>query len=217
MLYAQTDAESASPEPEIQLRDGNTVQSVVPAPQINSEEQNIRIGGDETGDATDATANAGLSTFFLILRLVVVLLAVTLAIYGVVFFLKKLSRTTARQGQFVKVLASVSLGANKAAHVIAVGSKAWLVGDTENGGVSLIAELTDQETIDAMLLEDSRRNAEIARKAGFTNLFRSVSGHNTGALSAETGAGNDKTTGAAVTGPTADRLRKTRERLQDMQ
>ncbi|MDR2793393.1 MAG: flagellar biosynthetic protein FliO [Treponema sp.] len=188
----------------------------VPIPQINSEEQNIRIGGDETDDAT---ANAGLSTFLFILRLVLVLAAVTAAIYGIVFLLKKVSRTSTLRGRFVKVLASVSLGANKAAHVIAVGSKAWLVGDTENGGVSLIAELTDQETIDAMLLEDSRRTAESARKAGFTNLFRSVVGRKAGALPSETAAGKagkDGTTGNAA-GPTADRLRKTRERLQEMQ
>ncbi|MDR2783043.1 MAG: flagellar biosynthetic protein FliO [Treponema sp.] len=175
-------------------------------PQISDEEQ-IPIGGDET---VDASANGGLSTFFFILRLVLTLAAVAAAIYGLVFLLKKIARPATRQERFVKVLASAALGPNKSIHVIAVGSKAWLVGDTENGGVSLIAELTDQETVDAMLLENSRQNTENAGKVGFANLFRNVMESKTGV------AGKSETSGEAVA-PTADRLRKTRERLQEMQ
>jgi flagellar protein FliO/FliZ len=193
-LYAQTDS--------------GAVERTASDPQISDEEQSILIGGDEVGGAA---ANGGLSTFFLILRLVVALAAVAAAIYGIVFFLKKISRPSTQQGRFVKVLASAALGPNKAVHVIAVGSKAWLVGDTENGGVSLIAELTDQETVDAMILGDSRRSAESAGKTGFANLFRNVVGSKAGA----TGKNDaDRETAAA---PTADRLRKTRERLQEMQ
>ncbi|MDR0708308.1 MAG: flagellar biosynthetic protein FliO [Treponema sp.] len=191
-LYAQTDFEAAD--------------RTAGALQISDEEQ-ILISGDES---VDTAANGGLSTFFLILRLVLALTLVAVAIYGIVFFLKKISRPSIQQGRFVKVLASAALGPNKAVHVIAVGGKAWLVGDTENGGVSLIAELTDQETVDAMILEDSRRNAESAGKAGFTNLFSNVLGSKAGA------AGKNETAGEA-SAPTAERLRKTRERLQEMQ
>ncbi|MDR1220261.1 MAG: flagellar biosynthetic protein FliO [Treponema sp.] len=212
-LYAQTDGEVEfsgveESEQEIQSRDSGVAERTEGVLQINDEEQSIFIGGDE---AEAATANGGLSTFFLILRLVLVLALVAAAIYGIVFFLKKIARPVTQQGRFVKVLASAALGPNKAVHVIAIGAKAWLVGDTENGGVSLIAELTDQETVDAMLLEDSKRNAESAGKTGFANLFRALVESKTGATT-----GKKETTGEAVA-PTADRLRKTRERLQEMQ
>lgn len=187
--------------------DSVAVEDATDASQINDEEQ-IFIGGDEVDDAT---ANGGLSTFLLILRLVLALALVAAAIYGIVFFLKKIARPETQQGRFVKVLASAALGTNKAVHVIAVGAKAWLVGDTENGGVSLIAELTDQETIDAMLLEDSRRNAENAGKTGFANLFSNVLGSKAGVT------GKNETADETAAAPTADRLRKTRERLQEMQ
>jgi flagellar protein FliO/FliZ len=211
-LYAQTDVEAEfsgaeESEQEIQSRDSGAVERMADALQISDEEQSILIGGD---DAVDTAANGGLSTFFLILRLVLALMLVAAAIYGIVFFLKKFARPATQQGRFVKVLASAALGPNKAVHVIAVGSKAWLVGDTENGGVSLIAELMDQETVDAMLLEDSRRNAESAGKIGFANLFSNVLGSKAGAT------GKNETAGEA-SAPTAERLRKTRERLQEMQ
>jgi flagellar protein FliO/FliZ len=211
-LYAQTDVEGEfsgveESEQEIQFDDSESAERVADVAQINDEEQSILIGGDEVDEAA---ANGGLSTFFLILRLVLALALVAAAIYGIAFFLKKIARPATQEGRFVKVLASAALGPNKAVHVIAVGPKAWLVGDTENGGVSLIAELTDQETVDAMLLEDSKRNADGAGKAGFVNLFRS-------AMESKTGVAGKKETAGETAAPTADRLRKTRERLQEMQ
>jgi flagellar protein FliO/FliZ len=94
---------------------------------------------------------------------------VAAAIYGLVFLIKRFSRGNTAQDPFLKVLAGAPLGTNRSAHIISVGSQAWLVGAAENG-VNLISEIEDKEILDAMLLEDSRRSAE-APAGGLTGRF----------------------------------------------
>ena len=93
-----------------------------------------------------------------ILRMVLTLAAVAIAVYALVFLIKKASRGSTSQDPFLKILASTPLGAGRSAHIVSVGSRAWLVGSAEHG-VSLISEIDDKETLDAMLLEDSRKSA----------------------------------------------------------
>jgi flagellar protein FliO/FliZ len=73
------------------------------------------------------------------------------------------------------------------------------VGDTD-AGVSLIAELTDQETVDAMLLEDSQKGVEMANTSNFASLLRRAVG------STEQELGK----------PKAENVRKSRERLRKL-
>jgi hypothetical protein len=83
-----------------------------------------------------------------------------------------------------------------------VGSKAWLVGAGE-GGVSPIAEISDQEAVDAMLLEDaSRKSAESIRGPlpDFGALLRRLAG---GSLPDKPGA-------------SPENVRKRRERLKGL-
>ncbi|MCL2810128.1 MAG: flagellar biosynthetic protein FliO [Treponema sp.] len=94
-----------------------------------------------------------------IIRMILVLAIVAAAIYGIVFLFKKATRQTSSNDPFLKVLANTHLGANRYAQIVAVGSKAWLVGSSE-GGVNLISEIEDKEIIDAMLLEESRKAQE---------------------------------------------------------
>jgi flagellar protein FliO/FliZ len=94
-----------------------------------------------------------------IFRVILTLAVVAAAIYGLVFFVKRAARGGRAQDPFLKILADAPLGANRGAYIIAVGSKAWLVGAAESG-VSLISEIEDQDIINAMLLEDSRKSAE---------------------------------------------------------
>ena len=91
-----------------------------------------------------------------VIRMILVLALVAAAIYGIVFLFKKASKQAPTNDPFLKILANTHLGGNRFAHVIAVGSKAWLVGSGE-GGVRLISEIQDKEIIDAMLLEESRK------------------------------------------------------------
>jgi flagellar protein FliO/FliZ len=134
--------------------------------------------------------------------MVAVLALVAAAIYGLIFLFRRLLRPRDRGDSHLKVLSRLSLGANRFVYVISLGSKAWLVGAGE-GGISPIAEISDQETVDAMLLDDaSRRSAESIRGQlpDFRTLLRRLSG----------GTVPDK----GEAGP--ENVRKRRERLKDL-
>ncbi|MDR3115600.1 MAG: flagellar biosynthetic protein FliO [Treponema sp.] len=166
---------------------------------LRSGEQAISLGAGSTGDIP--SGQGGVS-FFVILRLILVLALAAGAIYGVVFFLKRIARSPDQKDPYLKVLAGVHLGSNRFIHVVSLGSKAWLVG-TGEGGVSLIAELSDRETIDAMLLDASRKHAETGegKLLDFSQLLRRLGGE----------AGPDPQTKLK-----AENVRKRRERLRGL-
>jgi flagellar protein FliO/FliZ len=129
-------------------------------------EREFRLGEGPAGIAQAPPPASALS----ILRVLLTLVVVAAAIYGLIFLVKKFSRGGAARDPFLKVLASVPLGASRSAHIISVGSQAWLVGSAESG-VNLISEIGDKEILDAMLLEDSRRTAEAQAGGGLTGRF----------------------------------------------
>jgi flagellar protein FliO/FliZ len=142
----------------------------------------------------------GQSSFWLILRMVFVLALVAGAIYLVVFLLKRVTRPAEQLNPHLKVLAGSHLGSNRYVYVVSVGSKAWLLGASD-GGVSLIAEISDPDVVNAMLLDDSRKSAESAgRLLDFSRMLRRLGG----------GAGPD------AHPPSPEDLRKRRERLKGL-
>ena len=122
--------------------------------RIRAQEQAFTFGDDNFV----VTSPAGPSVWSII-RMILVLILVAVSVYGVVFLFRKAARPAPSTDPFLKVLANVHLGTNRYAHIVSVGSKAWLVGASENG-VSLISEIEDKEIIDAMLLEDSRKSGQ---------------------------------------------------------
>jgi len=158
-------------------------------------EQTLRFDDSATGAAIAAP---GPSTGTVV-RMVLTLALAAAAIYGVVFFIKRASRRIDTRDPFLKILASTHLGSNRYAHVIAVGSKAWLLGSSE-GGVNLIGEITDEDVLNAMFLEDSRKIAETptGRFLDFKAMLRRMG------MPVESGA------------PGAENIRKRRERLKGL-
>jgi flagellar protein FliO/FliZ len=154
-------------------------------------------------EAADNAALGEPASAFTLLRILLVLALAAAAIYGVVFFLKRLSRTPQQKNPYLKVLARVPLSASSMAAVVSVGTRAWLVGAAENS-VSLLAEINDQELIDTMLLDESQKNAEIGtgKLADFGAILRRArgAGHQTGVF------GDLK----------AENVRKRRERLKEL-
>jgi flagellar protein FliO/FliZ len=133
--------------------------------------------------------------------MVLVLALAALAIYGVVFFIKRASRPREARDPHLKVLASAPLGPGAFTAVVSVGSRAWLVGGGD-GGVSLIAEIDEAEALESMLLDDARKTAETG--AGRFPDFRS--------LLRQLGGGRDNRPGTSH----AESLRKQRERLKGL-
>ena len=113
------------------------------------------------------------SSIFLVLQMVLVLALAALAIYGVVFFIKRISRPQESRDPNLKILARAPLGNDAFAAVISVGPKAWLVGGG-SGGVNLISEIDDTESLETMLLDDARKSEEtgIRRYFNFASLLK---------------------------------------------
>ena len=129
--------------------------------RITAAERALPLGDDTVGTAVPPPPASALS----ILRILLTLAVVAAAIYGLVFVIKRLARGGMARDPFLKILASAPLGANRSAHIISVGSQAWLVGAAESG-INLISEIGDKDALDALLLEDSRRSADAANLAG---------------------------------------------------
>lgn len=163
-------------------------------PQEEARPQAVDESAFILGEGTAAPVINGGSSIFVVLRMVLVLTLAALAIYGVVFFIKRLARPQEIRDPHLKVLARVPLGNDSFTAVISLGPRAWLVGGGA-GGVNLISEVEDTETLETMLLDEARKNAEVRRFFDFRSLFRKP--------------GND--------GPSAshlDTLRNQRERLK---
>jgi flagellar protein FliO/FliZ len=95
-----------------------------------------------------------------ILKVLLTLAVVAVAIYGLVFFIKRAVRGNTAKDPFLKILASTQLGVNRHAYVLSVGTQAWLVGSAENG-VNLIAEIGDKDILNAMFLNKSEKSSRI--------------------------------------------------------
>ncbi|GHU89728.1 hypothetical protein FACS189476_09050 [Spirochaetia bacterium] len=162
----------------------------------------LALTAGEAGSGVPAASQETVSVF-VILRTILVLILVAAAIYGIVYIFKKMARPVEQQESHLRVLATASLGQNRFAHVVSVGTRAWLIG-AGDGGVNLIAELEEQEAVDAMLLDASRRNAETApgRFLDFKAMLRRL------------GAGNSQP--VADNGIRPDKIRERRERLKGL-
>ncbi|MDR0463968.1 MAG: flagellar biosynthetic protein FliO [Treponema sp.] len=161
---------------------------------LRAAEQGLLFGEE----AAPSAAPSGVDTWAIV-RMILVLVLAAAAIYGVVFLFKRASKQAPNNDPFLKILANAHLGSNRYVHVVAVGSKTWLLGSCE-GGVTPIGEIDDPDIINAMLLEDSRKAAETSqgRFPDFMALLRRAG------VSAKTNA------------PGADEIRKRRERLKGL-
>jgi len=159
------------------------------------------------GAAPPAPVTPGGSSIFVVIRMVLVLALAAVAIYGVVFFIKRLNRPQVSRDPHLKVLARAPLGSDSFAAVVSVGAKAWLVAGG-SGGVNLISEIDDAEALETMLLDDARRIDEAGTRSfiDFRSLLKRLS---TGGSHAEAGS-------PAESGSLAESLRKQRERLKGL-
>ena len=175
-------------------------QARAPSPGEEIAESSIILG-----ETPELPSPSGASSIFVVLRMVLVLALASLAIYGVVFFIKRLARPQEIRDPHLKVLARVSLGSDSYAAVISVGPKAWLVGGG-SGGVNLISEIDDTESLETMLLDDARKSAETG--SGSFIDFRALLGRLRGASREAKGEDPGSTH--------AEALRKQRERLKGL-
>jgi len=169
---------------------------VIPSFAQTTFDESTIILGDTPAPETPVAG----SSILIMLRMVLVLALAALAIYGIVFFVKRISRPRENPDPHLKVLARVPLASDSFAAVISLGAKAWLVGGG-SGGLNLISEVDDVESLETMLLDDAKRNAEPRRFLDFRSILR---------------FGRDEKKLSSQDSSIADNLRQQRERLKGL-
>ena len=123
--------------------------------------------------ATDAaaTARAPLVSTWDWLRMLLVLAAVIVVIYLLFALLRRSSRRATVENDLISVLGSKSLAANRTLHLVRVGRSVYLVGAAE-GGVGLVSEIDDQESIDELLLRAEKQRT--SGKRSFSEILAGI-------------------------------------------
>lgn len=140
-----------------------------PGGTLSETDENALLIGDApaaagTGETTPS------SSFFALLRVVLVLALLCAGVWGIMVFLRKSTLSNVADDPYLKSVANLSLGTNRSAQVLTVGNRAFLVGVTDRS-ISLISELNDQELIDAMNLA-ADKNSSVS-VAGFSAVIAS--------------------------------------------
>ena len=131
--------------------------------------------GEPDSDGFTSAPAFGVGDF---VRMVLVLGLVVAAIYGVFFVLKKASMGSPTDSDIIRPLGSRTLPGNKSLHLVEIGNQVFLIGAADHA-VSLIAEISDKETIDRLVLEGTTLRED--RKKSFSQLLSGVlSGGRTG-------------------------------------
>lgn len=114
-------------------------------------ESSITIEGnpDETSEAIPSQ-----NTFWIFLRLILVLGCTIAAIYGIVYVMKKSFMPKVTENPFLQQITSLPLGANKAIHLIVIDKTAYVLGVADSG-INLITEINDKDLVDSMTLHAS--------------------------------------------------------------
>jgi flagellar protein FliO/FliZ len=108
------------------------------------------------------------------LKMVVLLALVIGMILAVVWFLRKISGQGPLVESPIKVLHNHALQGNKALLLVEVGNEILLIG-TADGGVNLIKEITDAETVDALRLAASEKKS-VPLKGTFAGIIGTMLG-----------------------------------------
>jgi flagellar biosynthetic protein FliO len=138
----------------------------VAAPQ----ESTLSINGGDTAPAVKAPAGGAATnpnnaatptgdiTIWDYLRMFFLLILVIGMILAVVWFLRRISGQGPLVESPIKVLHNHALAGNKALLLVEVGNEILLLG-TADGGVNLIKQVTDTETVDALRLAASEKKS----------------------------------------------------------
>ena len=142
------------------------------SPTVRAENE-IVLQTDETmlpvQDETTRRAG-GTSSVSMLFQLILALAVVCALIYGVLYFIRRSKRFTAADDPFLKNVASLSLAPNKTVYAVTLIDKAYLIGASD-ASLSLIAEITDKELIDAMNLHAAQTAGPKQNFSSFLHTF----------------------------------------------
>ncbi|MGO9310216.1 MAG: FliO/MopB family protein [Spirochaetia bacterium] len=109
------------------------------------------IAGPGAGAAPAPAATPGVSTWDFV-RMILILACVIGVIYLLFWVLRKGTGRRIQENDLIHVLGSRGLSGNRSLHLVEVGTSVYLVGSSD-GGVALIAEISEKESLDAVRLK----------------------------------------------------------------
>jgi len=175
---------------------GASAPAAVAGTQTNANESELIIPDSDGGSRGSAqgrggpgavpgqpapAATPGVSTWDFV-RMLIILAAVVGAIYLLFWILRRSAGRKITENDLIRVLGSRSLAGNKSLHLVEVGSSVFLVGASD-GGVELISQITDKESLDSVKLKAAaeapagRRNFQQLLSEVFRPAARAVSLH----------------------------------------
>jgi flagellar biogenesis protein FliO len=122
-----------------------------------SSAQGGTVSGAQAAPVATAQGGGGVSTWDFV-RMLLILVGVVLFIYLLFWLLRKGSKKKIQENEIISVLGSRTLSGNRALHLVEVGSSVFLVGSSE-GGVQLISEITEKESLDSVRLKAAEQPA----------------------------------------------------------
>lgn len=190
-------AQSADGASDAQSADGG---AEAPAPV---DERELTFGAEEDEQAGAQPGSIDSFGVWDFARMIIVLGVVIAAIYLVFFLLKRASGGRLENSPMIRVLGSHALPGNKALHLVEVGRQVFLVGVGDDS-LSLISEISDQESLDELRLKASTTTAQT--RGSFADMLSGFfhGGGGSGGGSAGGGSasgGNGAGNGAGAAGP----------------
>ncbi|HTO21137.1 MAG TPA: flagellar biosynthetic protein FliO [Spirochaetia bacterium] len=113
-------------------------------------------GATGAGAAAPAPPSGGVSTWDFV-RMILVLACVLGIIYLLFWLLRRGAGRRVVENDLIRVLGSRGLSGSRSLHLVEVGSSVYLVGSSD-GGVELISEITDKETLDSLRLKAAEQS-----------------------------------------------------------
>jgi flagellar protein FliO/FliZ len=155
----------------------------------SSEDSTIPGRVDETTLLLDGSNSGGNATapsvspfgIWDLLRMIVVLAAVIGVIYGIFYLLKRGSKGKVAQNDAIRLLGSQALPGNRSMYLVEVGSQVFLIG-AGGDSVNLISEITDKETVDAVILRGADNSVDGKKSFGelIAGMFKGGSSQSVG-------------------------------------
>lgn len=115
----------------------------------------------ENNDSTATTSITTKSgTAKMIIKMIVALVLVIGALYGIMLFFKKKNNPTQSEDDFMRRVSSLNFAPGKSIEVVTLVDRCFMLGVTDSN-INLIAEITDKEMISALNLNfDKKQNTK---------------------------------------------------------
>ena len=137
-------------------QEDQTVQTV-----NSSFENDTNYFAETTSQGANAAAGyKAPSTAKLVIKMIVALVLVVAALYGIMWFFKKKNNPAQSDDDFLRRVSSLNLSPGKSVEIVTLVDRGFILGVTDSN-INLIAEITDKEMISALNLNfDKKQNTK---------------------------------------------------------